>query len=221
MLGEIPGSVDLEEDFQKWEGGRLMAHYEAIRPWCELVLGDTIPLSLKGRSRGLSLLFPMEKLFERHVAACLRKSLIPPALMEKRALALHLCTHLPGGATVAKNFFKLLPDMLLHEGRKLKWVLDTKWKRIRDGEQAWKYRDDGALKYGLSQSDFYQLFAYGHKYLGGEGDVVLIYPKTRQFGVSLPAFQLSPTLRLWVVPFDLDNDVLVPAAVPLPFFKRP
>lgn len=220
LLKDIPVSVDFERDFDRWGEGRLMARYTAIRPWCELVLGDTVPMSLKGASTGLSLLFPMEKLFERHVAVCLRRALTFPAVMEKRATALHLCKHLPRDSTSAVSFFKLLPDLLVYEGGKLSLILDTKWKRIHNGDQTWKYSDERASKYGLSQSDFYQLFAYGHKYLHGEGDVVLIYPKTRQFNASLPAFELSPTLRLWVIPFDLDNDELESAALYMPFKKR-
>jgi 5-methylcytosine-specific restriction enzyme subunit McrC len=30
-------------------------------------------------------------------------------------------------------------------------------------------KNNGTDKYGLSQADFYQMFAYGHKYLKGGG----------------------------------------------------
>ncbi|MCF5663214.1 restriction endonuclease, partial [Pseudomonas syringae] len=40
-------------------------------------------------------------------------------------------------------------------------------------------------------------------YLGGEGDLVLIYPKRASFQEALPVFEFSEGLRLWVVPFDL------------------
>jgi 5-methylcytosine-specific restriction enzyme subunit McrC len=49
-----------------------MAHYAPLRPWCELILYRQMPYSLVGVWRGVSLLFPMEKLFERFVAAWLR-----------------------------------------------------------------------------------------------------------------------------------------------------
>jgi 5-methylcytosine-specific restriction enzyme subunit McrC len=78
-------------------------------------------------------------------------------------------------------------------------VLDTKWKLI-DGQQA-----TGSEKYGLDQGDFYQLHAYGQNYLDGDGDVVLIYPKTDAFSKALPVFEFpkSSGLRLWVLPFCL------------------
>lgn len=61
-------------------------------------------------------------------------------------------------------------------------------------------------KYGLSQSDFYQMAAYGERYLEGAGDMFLIYPRSPRFSQHLTPFELSPDLRLWVVPFDLESD---------------
>jgi len=57
----------------------------------------------------------------------------------------------------------------------------------------------------LDQGDFYQLHAYGQNYLDGDGDVVLIYPKTDAFSKALPVFEFpkSSGLRLWVLPFCL------------------
>jgi 5-methylcytosine-specific restriction enzyme subunit McrC len=62
---------------------------------------------------------------------------------------------------------------------------------------------------GLSQSDFYQLFAYGQKYLSGVGDMLLIYPKTSQFQHILPPFHFDHQLTLWAVPFCLERDELL------------
>jgi 5-methylcytosine-specific restriction enzyme subunit McrC len=78
-------------------------------------------------------------------------------------------------------------------------VLDTKWKLL-DATAA-----TGSDKYGLSQGDLYQLHAYGHGYLDGKGDLVLIYQATEAFSAPLPVFEFPkhPDLRLWVLPFDL------------------
>ena len=63
----------------------------------------------------------------------------------------------------------------------------------------------------MSQHDLYQLFAYGEKYLGGSGDMYLIYPCNRQFTKPLPVFKFTETLSLWAVPLDLDSgEVLFP-----------
>lgn len=64
-------------------------------------------------------------------------------------------------------------------------------------------------KYGLSQSDFYQLFAYGQKYLGGTGLMALIYPRTEIFRNPLDTFDFGGGLSLDVLPFDLDDERLI------------
>jgi 5-methylcytosine-specific restriction enzyme subunit McrC len=92
-----------------------------------------------------------------------------------------------------------------------KLVLDTKWKLI-DGT-----RGNGTDKYGLAQADFYQLHAYGHSYLDGAGDVVLIYPKTDAFSKPLDVFDFPKAtgLRLWVLPFCLrERTIAIPKDAP-------
>jgi len=99
-------------------------------------------------------------------------------------------------------WFNLVPDFLLTVDG-CTTVLDTKWKRIDQS------LDNASDKYGLNQADFYQLFAYGERYLGGAGDLLLVYPKSSTFTAPLPAFEFSETLRLWVVPFDLEAGCVV------------
>ena len=77
-----------------------------------------------------------------------------------------------------------------------------KWKRVDSSDAKNKYR--------LDQGDFYQMFAYGHKYMQGR----------RRHGANLPTiglislaahatFHFSAGLRLEVWPFDLDDDRLM------------
>ena len=194
LLREIPCSYQVRKDFRAWQTDRLMAHYVSIRPWCELVLNQQMPLALEGAWQGVSLLFPMEKLFENYVEAFFRKRLEHGATLRAPARSEHLCQH------QNNPWFRLEPDFLIRfQGRE--WVLDAKWKCLdtRTSEN----------KYGLNQSDFYQLFAYGHKYLNGEGELVLIYPRRQLFQETLQPFHFGSGLTLWVVPFDLETDELV------------
>ena len=193
MLAEVPASRQVSQDLRAWSRDRLMAHYQAIKPWCELILNQQMPIAVSGEWRGMSLLFPMEKLFEQYVEGWLRHRVVPGAHLTPQASRHSLCQH-DGSA-----MFRLEPDLLLQQGKQT-WVLDTKWKRLDAA--------DRQNKYGLSQADFYQLFAYGQKYLAGCGEMALIYPRTAQFSRPLPPFDFSPELRLWVLPFDLDKDVL-------------
>jgi 5-methylcytosine-specific restriction enzyme subunit McrC len=195
LLSELPESKSIPDDLLQWRNDRLMAHYQPVRPWCELVLGQHMPLALLGKTHGISLLFPMEKLFERYVAFILRKHLPAPYVLKTQARSESLCVH------QQQSIFQLQPDLLIQYGNKNKLVLDTKWKCISTS--------DRENKYGLSQNDFYQMFAYGHKYLAGKGEMLLIYPLTNGFSEILPPFDYSIDLRLWVTPFDLENDEMI------------
>jgi 5-methylcytosine-specific restriction enzyme subunit McrC len=48
LLDEVPPSRDVAADFKAWRSDRLMAHYEPVRPWCELVLSHQVPLAVAG-----------------------------------------------------------------------------------------------------------------------------------------------------------------------------
>lgn len=195
-LAPVPSSRDVASDFRRWRDDRLMAHYRPVRPWCSLILSEQTPLSVLGEWHGASLLFPMEKVFERYVEACLRCTLPTDATLTPSASSQYLCTH------KSQPWFLLKPDFLVHGGTN-HWVLDTKWKRL-DASLG-----DSTDKYGLSQADFYQLYAYGQRYLGGEGTMCLIYPKTSSFQSPLDEFAFDSTLRLVVVPFDLERGCFV------------
>tara|TARA_R110000796_G_scaffold126693_2_gene241616 strand:- start:45368 stop:46684 length:1317 start_codon:yes stop_codon:yes gene_type:complete len=196
MLAEIPASRQVTQDFRAWSRDRLMAHYQRIKPWCELILNQQMPIAVAGDWRGMSMLFPMEKLFEQYVEAWLRRNLQLDAELTAPATSQFLCRHEQG------TIFRLEPDLLVQQGETT-WVLDTKWKRLAS--------HDRQSKYGLSQADFYQLYAYGQKYLGGKGELVLIYPRWGQFSTALSPFDFDHNLRLWALPFDLDNDQLMGA----------
>lgn len=193
-MSEVPASANVAADFRAWRTDRMMINYKAVLPWCRLVLGQEMPLALQGANRGLSMLFPMEKVFERHVAAQLRRQLAAGTQLAVQPAREYLCEH------EGKDMFRLEPDLLFTRGT-TRWVMDTKWKRVHAA-----HRSDN---YDLSQADFYQLFAYGHAYLGGHGTMALIYPRTADFDAPLPVFRLQPGLELWALPFDLEAGRLV------------
>jgi 5-methylcytosine-specific restriction enzyme subunit McrC len=191
LLRDVPASGDIACDFRAWRAEQLMAHYAPVRPWCELILYRRMPYSLAGEWHGISMLFPMEKLFERFVEAWLVRVIEPGVKLRRQASSEYLCLH------EGERMFRLAPDIMLETATR-RWILDTKWKLIDAGDRANKYR--------LHQADLYQLFAYGMKYLGsgGGGELVLIYPRTQSFQDPLPVFDMSHGLRLHVLPFDLD-----------------
>ncbi|MGL4602981.1 MAG: McrC family protein [Iodobacter sp.] len=193
LLHELPASRDQQQDFRAWRNDRLMAHYQTVKSWCELILHCQMPLAVAGGYRGISLLFPMEKLFESYVEQQLRKVLPCEAKLRRQLASEYLCQH------QGDDFFQLRPDLALEfAGRK--WILDTKWKLLDAG--------DRHNHYGLKQADFYQLFAYGHKYLGGAGELILLYPSWGGFDDKNPinCFQFDHQLTLQALSFDLQDD---------------
>lgn len=194
LLQEIPASPDVAADFKRWRKDRLMAHYQPSRPWCELILNRQMPYSLVGKWQGISMLFPMEKLFERYVAGKLSALLERDSRLTAQPSRYSLCMH-DGG-----SMFRMEPDLMIERADE-RWILDTKWKLL-DAQNKGE-------KYGLSQADFYQLYAYGKKYLSGAGQMMLIYPKRKSFYKPLPVFDFGDGLSLWAVPFDLERGQLL------------
>jgi 5-methylcytosine-specific restriction enzyme subunit McrC len=194
-MAGVPRSTHVATDLRAWGTDRLMAHYRPVRPLCELILSGQSPLALRGDWRSPSMMFPMERLFERYVGVCLARQ-FAPAWQVGGAASEHLCSH------QGKGWFNLIPDFLLRRGEELR-VLDTKWK-VLDG-----LASDSREKYGLKQADFYQMFAYGQRYLEGAGEMALVYPLHAGFDQALPVFAFDARLRLWVLPFDLEQGKLV------------
>jgi len=95
--------------------------------------------------------------------------------------------------------FKLKPDILIRSDNNLV-VADTKWKII----------DQNATNknYMISQSDMYQLFAYGKKYgakYSKPTNLMLIYPLSETFSKKLEFVYCNngDTLVLHAEPFDI------------------
>lgn len=193
VFANVPISTQPRSDFQQVRLDRGMDYYADALAWSRLILGEESPLTGEGGVQAPSLLFPMEAVFEAFVAKHLARQLVQPLRLKAQARSHHLVRHRE------QNWFRLRPDLLIRDATRDSLVLDTKWKLLDAG------RANGTDKYGLSQSDFYQLWAYGQSYLDGHGDVVLIYPKTAVFNEPLPVFVFpkSVGLRLWVVPFCL------------------
>lgn len=191
QLHQLPESSDIRGDFKSWSNDRLLTHYRPIKPWCEFVLNQHVPLSVAGGWRGISMLFPMEKLFENYVAAQLRKAIGNKGTVRTQLATEYLCEH------KGKGVFKLKPDLEVVMGDK-RWIMDTKWKLLD------VY--NGGVTYGASEQDFYQMLAYGTKYLNSAGELILIYPRWKYFeDKSLSPFIFSRNLRVNVVSFDLNG----------------
>jgi len=201
LLAGVPRSRDIAGDFRRWSDDRLMSRYRAIRSWCELILGDRTPMSALGTWVGRSLLFPMERVYERFVEACLRARLPANATLRTQASGQWLCR------TSVRPLFRLRPDFVIeHAGER--YVVDAKWKLLDAA--------DVEHNHNLSQADFYQLFAYGQRYLAGRGRMALIFPRTVDFSEPLDTFRFDDDLSLDVLPLDLETGRWRGGSLPLP-----
>lgn len=55
------------------------------------------------------------------------------------------------------------PDLAIYKGPECQIILDPKWKLFNQDKA------NSSDKYGISQVDLYQIYAYGNKYLKSKG----------------------------------------------------
>lgn len=194
MTGEIPKSQNIVQDFKQWQSGRLLALYAEIKPWTELILSEYMPVSTQGNWYGMSLLFPMEKLFEHYVAYYLRREL-KEWDVKTQVSSQHICIY------KENPIFRLRPDIQSqHKKTRKKIILDTKWKLLD--------QNNGTRRFGVKDGDVQQMFAYSHYYLDHASEVILIYPYQKNKFEDEICFEFNVQNKqafLRVVPFNLDR----------------
>lgn len=118
---------------------------------------------------GITLLFPMNDLFEKFVAALLRRAMAPHGVRVLEQGGLRKClgqwTEGESLPASAGRSFSTKPDIRLLRGNELLVVIDTKWKMMVSPTHK---------SHGLRQGDVYQLMAYSRLY--DRADVALLYP---------------------------------------------
>lgn len=116
---------------------------------------------------GITLLFPMNDLFERYVAAQLRSALAPLGLEVVDQGGLEYCLGEWRPDRLCKgDVFRTRPDIIVRDKGRVVAVIDTKWKRLS--------ADPLDRKHGVSQADVYQLMAYARLYRCNR--LMLLYP---------------------------------------------
>lgn len=164
----LDGVSDVEvqdADFSAIAINRQNQRFEDVLRFCRLILARRTPTIEAGGTRSFSLLFDMNKVFERFVAALLHRYVAPrldnvQVYPQARSHRRHLMEC--DGAGV----LRLEPDILIEaSGRRL--IMDTKWKRLTPGKRG---------RGGVAGADLYQLYAYIRRYDSRHS--VLLYPHT-------------------------------------------
>lgn len=186
ILHDVSPSDNLTADLARIRPlNRLFERYDLALEWAELLLTGRAFGPRTGNTSALSLLFPMQRVFEEYVSRGFRAFWAEGEVTTQESSA-HLVEEHVGGPK-----FRLRPDILVRQSTRT-LVFDTKWKAI-DGSSPHR-------QYGIDSADLYQLFAYGKKY--GASDVFLVYPTNPTFRQPLDVFGYDPTMRLHVLPFD-------------------
>lgn len=191
VFDEVEPSSHIASDLGRCKNDRTLAHYTQTMAWCRLFLAGESFTTYRGKELAFALLFPMERIFESFVAHCL-----------KRHSTLNIKTQHSKHWLVEnhedRGMFRLRPDLVAFNDDEVAFVADTKWKQIDSR--------DRANKYGISQADMYQLFAYGKKYNASR--LYLVYPATENF---LPDLDIAPFcyekdgIALCVKAFDIEK----------------
>ena len=183
VFDEIKISHNIKTDFEKVKLNRQMKDYEQVLLWCKTFLLENSFSPYKGNDIAFALLFDMNLLFESYVYDYLRKN----AFFEniKNQDKKHHLAYENGNGK-----FTLKPDIVIDDG---KIIVDTKWKILSENKS----------NQGISQSDMYQLYAYGKKYQNCE-KLYLIYPKDEVINGNLYHYYEDKKLPLQVLFFDLE-----------------
>lgn len=164
LLDGVSDAPVQDADFDRVSITRQNERFEDVLRFARIVLARRAPMVESGGARTFSLLFDMNRVFERFVAGFLRRhvmarlgdlDVLPQGGDRKR----HLMTS--DGAGV----LRLEPDVLIVEGDRPRLVMDTKWKLLAAGKRG---------KGGVGDADLYQLHAYTRRY--GCPRSVLLYP---------------------------------------------
>ena len=197
----IDESKDVITDLRKANiSNRLFANYQNAISWSEVFLTDKSFTNFSGDSKNIAILFPMERVFEDYIGY-LMKTYADGYDIKTQDKSYYLVSDHKN-----KEKFRLKPDIVAtNTYNHNRIIFDTKWKLLDESKEK--------KNYNISQSDMYQLYAYGKKYAldasseGKEPELVLLYPSNPDFKNSLEKFIYDGELTLNVIPFDLNKSL--------------
>ena len=184
-VADVPQAANPHADWQRHQVDRSMPHYGPVMQWVGLFLFGHGLATYSGRYRNLSLLFPMEQVFEDFVTHSFRR-------WQSGYRVAAQSPQKPLARIEDQPAFMMKPDISLRKGDRVAFILDAKWKRIDAFADAPKHR--------IEQDDMYQLYAYGKRY--GCEAVALVYPQTGRFTTEM-RYRFDDDLTLICLPFDV------------------
>jgi 5-methylcytosine-specific restriction enzyme subunit McrC len=157
ILDEVSDERATAEQCSRVSFNPMFGEFETVRDYCQLFLTNCVSFDYKNELKLFAFLLPMEYVFEDFIFGFIEKE-----IADVKPLSQIRTTYLDKN----KNFL-LKPDLFLKIGEK-NVIADTKYKII--------YKDIKDSKNGISQSDLYQMVAYGIRFKVDE--IKLFYPDT-------------------------------------------
>ena len=149
-------------DLERIQLNRLNRDYEPILELCRLLL-ESSTLNLRtGRIAQFAFVFDMNRLFEEFVAEFLRRHKNQIRLGDGHLVKVAYQRRL--GRLFGE--FNMDADLVLTDDAGRSFLVDTKYKVL----------DPNQRHMGISQADFYQMYAYGSAGKRRYDDIILLYP---------------------------------------------
>jgi 5-methylcytosine-specific restriction enzyme subunit McrC len=148
---------------------RLNRRLEPLLNLARLFLDDSIMQLAAGDLSAFAFVFDMNRVFEAFLVNFVRRhraEILPPDMQD--------CELLPRARGRVRwlarqgdrRVFRLEPDLAIHRDGKFPLLVDAKYKQLKKG----------APVFDVAQGDFYQMFAYAHRYRCPR--VLMLYPQT-------------------------------------------
>lgn len=176
MLAEIPDmaarslpwdQVSIDRSNRRWQRLFELAALFLRRKW-QATHHDGLA------AKGITLLFPMNDLFEAYVAAQLRRTLAGSGLKVIEQGGLRYCLgEWRDNENCRAYLFQTKPDIILRDQKGITCaIIDTKWKKLSE--------DPLDRRHGVRQNDVYQMMAYARLY--DCNSLMLIFPSAPGHG---------------------------------------
>ena len=193
-MQDIPPSTQIAQDWRQVRPDRNMQHYQAALAWAKIILDANKPLAGAGQTHALSLLFDLNRLFEKTVEVSMRRQLPQGHRLIAQANQQTVVRHHLSGQTERQ----LRPDLLYQVDGRNQAVLDAKWKILSAASIA-----------QVGKDDLHQMALYAAAYLPQGGTVYVIYPQTPHFQTPLSGWRFqhvaSGQVELCLLPFCLEQ----------------
>lgn len=164
ILDEVEDRSFTSKDVDALKVLNFFEEYEELKHCCKMVIDNRVFSSSEYELKNLSLLFPMEYIFEDFIAGFIRENFKDTYMVEYQKSDLYLQEN--------PNAFRLKQDILLtNKATKEIIIIDAKYK-LR------KNIDPNDSKRGVSSADMYQVLSYSYR--RGSNKVVLMYPNTSE-----------------------------------------